>query len=133
MKYRSHYFVAFTSNATCQIDKKGAKTVWTYRMVKEGDANVNLKMHSLQGKISREIPDSWIPNRARVVAQLGVPTEELASKNMTLMIYRYEVLQPPPITQKIHTYIQLTCRNKDQKIISFVSNVFGPEIGVGLF
>ena len=67
------------------------------------------------------------------MAQLGVPTEELASKNTTLMIYRYEVLQPPPITQKIYTYIELTCRNKDQKIISFVSNVFGPEMGIELF
>lgn len=101
-------------------------------LIQMGNANVDVTAGALRGKRNREIPDSWIPNRAKVGAQLGVPTEEIPSKNTTLMIYRYEVLQPPPITQKIYTTIELTCRNKDQKIISFVSNVFGPEIGVGL-
>jgi len=73
------------------------------------------------------LSDDWIPSRDKIIAHLGTPTQEITSKNTTLMIYTYIIKSTP---KPAYPYIWITLDNTSQKAIGVKTTVFGGEISL---
>ncbi len=89
-----------------------------------GQPDVQSKSIKSSGTV---FPDAWVPNREKILAHLGMPTQEITSKNTTLLVYTYTIQSAPKPT---HPYILITLDNKSQKAVGVKTTVFGGEISL---
>jgi|GEM_PF-6321060 len=89
-----------------------------------GTSKVGVQDRSLSSQ-QNWIRKEWLPTKQQIIQALGVPYEEIVSKNVTTLKYRYTIQQSEEPAQ---TWIVLRVRNSDEKVVFFSGTVFGPEM-----